>query len=140
MIEASRISEVLKDCLFKNEEIVDGVPIFEPLITEGITTTFGFNPKRVLDNEKEINTMLDEMDTIFVEGWSFLNLCYDKDDNQWTGSHKTMEELMCLGMAIGRVSYCTPDKDIWALMPGGMPYIVIENTRGARANKCTNII
>lgn len=36
-----------------------------------------------------------------------------------------MEELMMLGMAIGRIRYCC-DRALWEVLPGKMPYIFIE--------------
>jgi len=58
-------------------------------------------------------------------GWSFLNLCSTKDEKQWTGLHERMEQLICLGMAIGKVSYCCP-REMWPSLLGGMPYVRIK--------------
>lgn len=126
MIKESRVKEIFKDCLFKNEEIINGVPIYKPKKVIGIRTNYGFNPKRLLSYSKEINLILDNMNSEFESGWSFLNLCFDKDNNQWTGNHSSVEELMCLGLAIGRITYCTDNKDLWDILPGGMPYIIIH--------------
>lgn len=126
MIKDSRVNEIFRDCLFKKEEVIDGVPIDKPIIVEGIRASYGFNSKRLSSYKDEINSMLDSMNETFKEGWSFLNLCFDKDNNQWTGSHRSMEELMCLGMGIGRIYYCMPDRNFWSILPGGMPYIVIK--------------
>lgn len=126
MIESSRLNEIFEDCLFEEKEIENGIPIYEEKFVDGIVAIYGFNSNKILKHKEEISSMLDEMDITFKKGWSFLNLCFDKDGNQWTGSHLTMEQLMCLGMAIGRVSYCTIDRDMWTVLPGGMPYIEIK--------------
>ena len=101
-------------------------PIDETVIVEGIRASYGFNSKRLFAYKDEINSMLDDMNKTFKEGWSFLNLSFDKNNVQWTGNHRAMEELMCLGMGIGRVHYCTTDRNFWSILPGGMPYIVIK--------------
>ena len=76
--------------------------------------------------------MLVELPNEFMEesaggggGWSFLNTCYDKNGDQWTGMHLTMEQLFQLGIAAGVASYVMP-RQMWAVFPGGMPYIVIH--------------
>ena len=35
-----------------------------------------------------------------------------------------MEELFCLGIAIGRVE-CLIPREMWKILPGGVPYYVI---------------
>ncbi len=54
-------------------------------------------------------------------GWTFLNLCNDKNGNQW-GEHRNMEELVCLSIALNMGKYLMP-KVLWGSLPGGMPYI-----------------
>lgn len=49
----------------------------------------------------------------------------DKNRNQWTDTHSIMEELVCLGIAVGYVSYNLP-KPMWSFIPGGVPYITIN--------------
>lgn len=128
MIDEKRLNEIFLDCFFKTRKMRNGEPIEKGkmIIIEGIAATYGFNSIKVSEYEKEINLMLDDTNITFKNGWSFLNLCFDKDNNQWTGSHKAMEQLMCLGMAIKRVYYCMNDREFWKILPGGMPYIVIK--------------
>jgi len=58
-------------------------------------------------------------------GMSFLNMCNDKDDSQWTDMHQNVDELVCLGKAINVVKFLMP-REMCSVLPGGMPYIVIE--------------
>jgi hypothetical protein len=51
-------------------------------------------------------------------------MCQDKEDHQWTDFHQTMDELVCLGTAIGKLEYLMP-REMWNVLPGGMPYIVV---------------
>ena len=120
------------DCLFKDEEIIGGKPVVDPIAVEGISMNLGFHPDRVKSHEDEIDDMLDQLPASFHEqtggGMSFLSMCDTKEGVQWTGMHRTMEELMLLGMGTGRVEYCLKcrSKAWWGMMPGNMPYIVIK--------------
>lgn len=130
MINAKTLNEMFLDCLFKADEIVDDKPIIEPLIVEGVLGSFGFHAGRVKIHETEIIAMLKEMQPEFFKstggGWSFLNLCQDRNGNQWTDFHKTVNELICLGIAIKKVRYLLP-REMWDCFPGGMPYVQIED-------------
>lgn len=59
-------------------------------------------------------------------GWSFLNMCMDKVGNQWTGCHDTVDKLLTLGIAIGKMSFLLP-REMWNILPGGMPYVVVND-------------
>ncbi|MGL5569609.1 MAG: hypothetical protein ACRDB9_10240 [Cetobacterium sp.] len=122
MLRSEEVNRIFLDCLFKDEELVDGKPIIEPLVTEGILMNVGFNPDSIERNKICIEAMIDKLPSTFDEGWTFLNMCMDKEKNQWTGSHKTMEELLVLGLAIGRFEYCCP-REMWNVLPEGMPYV-----------------
>ena len=115
-------------CMFKDEELVEGQPTIPFLHIEGIRGTYGFHPERVAENRAKIKELLDELPDQFREavggGWSFLQACMDKHDEQWA-EHENVEQLMVLGMAAGWVSYVAP-RAMWKMMPGGMPYFVIH--------------
>lgn len=122
MLKTEEVNRVFLDCLFKDEELLDGNPVIEPLVTEGILMDVGFNPESIKRNKSYIEAMVDELPSTFDEGWSFLNMCMDKDKNNWTGSHKHMEQLLVLGLAIGRFEYCV-DRAFWKALPCGLPYV-----------------
>jgi len=96
---------------------------------EGVRSKFGFHPRRIKTHENQIIEFLQELPPQFHKnsggGWSFLNLCNTKDGEQWTGFHLRMEQLVCLGMAIGKMKYLLP-KEVWSALPGGMPYVMID--------------
>ncbi len=118
MIE--KINKIFRDCLFnKIEEVID------PLMIEGITINVVFNKKKIEDHREEIIDLVDNLHPTFKEGWTFLNMCLNKDNIQWTGSHNTMQELLLLGLAIEKIEYLLP-KEMWSILPGGMPYIKIR--------------
>lgn len=117
--------------LFQKDEIKDGKPIIAPKIGEGIITKhFGFFPERIESKREEIKEMLLELPNEFMQsgggGWSFLNACLTKDGIQWTDFHERMEQLFAMGNALGLSEYMMP-REMWAYLPGGMPYIVVKD-------------
>lgn len=124
-LTAKKVDEIFRDCLFKDNELIDGKPVLKEIIVEGIIHTFGFHPGRIEAHETEITKLLMELPATFQkDGWSFLEACITKDRIQWTGLHERMEQLFALGMAIDKVKYVFPRK-MWETLPGGMPYLVI---------------
>lgn len=113
------VESVFKDCLADTDEYVKGVCI-----------KVAFNREKIVEHEKDIMQMLMQLPKQFHKpggcGWSFLNMCIDKDGNQWTDYHQTQDKLVCLGRAIGAVEFLMP-RDLWKVFPGGMPYIVIND-------------
>ena len=126
MLNSETVEKIFNECLFREEEIVNGKPIVEPVAVEGIMNKFGFHPGRIKASAREIKELLNELPKEFSDGggWTFLNMCTTKDGQLWTGLHQTCEQLMALGMAIGKVRYTMP-KEFWAIMPGGVPYITV---------------
>jgi hypothetical protein len=103
----------------------DGEDTSHYVKAEGIITDVGFHPGRIEAHQPEIMALLAELPTEFhIEcggGGSFLNACYDKHGNQWTGMHQRMEQLFQLGIGVGAVK-CLLPREIWKALPGGMPY------------------
>jgi hypothetical protein len=54
-------------------------------------------------------------------------MCNDRDDIQWTGMHTTMDQLVCLGVALDLVEI-TP-RDMNAFLPGGVPYVMYKDAK-----------
>ena len=130
-LSTQAVTDIFMDCLFKDGELIDNSkPYGEYIEVEGLHNKFGFNPESVERNKTKILELLEQLPLPFRHreggGWSFLQACMNKDNEQWTSLHKTMDELFCLGMAIGVVEYLLPDRDLWKVMPGGMPYLVIK--------------
>ena len=79
-------------------------------------------------NKHGIYEMLNQLPDNFKKesggGMTFLNACVDVNGIQW-GEHRSVEQLVVLGLAINKVRYCFP-REFWDSMPGGMPYIVVE--------------
>lgn len=123
-LTAENVHTTFLNCLFKENEDTECYKL-----GDGINTKVGFNPERLKESETDIIEMLNCLPDSFKlnggGGMSFLNMCEDKDGVQWTDFHKTMDELVCLGLASEKLSYLMP-RDYWKILPGGMPYLVIS--------------
>lgn len=127
VLTENRVNEILLDCLFDEEDnmTVDKATDENSVRAEGVGITFIFKKEKVEEHKAEIESMVQELHPTFKEGWTFLNMCYDKDNKLWTGFHQSMNELLCLGLAVGVMEYCSP-KETWGMFPGGMPYIRVK--------------
>lgn len=118
-LTAENVNKVFLDCLFQ-----DGEDTSKAEIVEGIIAKFGFHPERLEANKTEIRDMLNELPDTFRDdkggGWSFLNACMTSTGNQW-GEHQNIEQLLALGIATKQAKILMP-REMWKLMPGGMPY------------------
>src|SRR5690242_7894118 len=69
---------------------------------------------------------------------SFLNMCMDRNENQWTGLHSEQEKLFCLGIASGWAT-CPLKRMLWPLLPGEVPYFRVELSRQDTSEMLTTI-
>jgi len=129
MISSHRIEEIIKDCLYNANEIVDGKPVMKPVVADGILRNFGFHPIRLESHREEVRAMLMELPPEFMRskggGMTFLNACMTKDGELW-GQHENMEQLFVLGIGLKLATWCLP-KDMWSSLPGGMPYVTVND-------------
>lgn len=122
-LTADKVHEIFMKCLFEEEESKENY-----VEGEGVMIKVGFHPNRLKEAESDIIHLLEELPDEFKQsgggGWSFLNMCNDKHGNQWADLHTTMDELVCLGNAVGKLQFQLP-REIWQALPGGMPYLVV---------------
>jgi hypothetical protein len=131
-LTAQNVQNVVMACLYSDEEVAalggPEVVTKKAVIVEGVVSRFGFNPEKLEKNAENIKSMLDQLPETFKKskggGMSFLNACVDKDGRQW-GEHRSIDELLCLGIAIKKAEILAP-KEMWPMLPGGMPYIGVE--------------
>lgn len=111
-------------CLFKEDE-----PTENHKVAEGVKLKIGFHPERLKESEQAIAEMLDCLHDNFKKsgggGWTFLNMCEDKDGELWTGVHAVVDELVTLGIATGKMSFLLP-RENWEAFPSGLPYVVVN--------------
>ena len=122
-LTSENVHNIFLDCLYKDGENTDN-----HVKALSIKMTIGFNPDRLNPNTNNIISMLSELPNEFMKsgggGWSFLNMCSDKNDNLWSG-HEQVDELLALGLAIKKINYLMP-REMWDAFPGGMPYLIID--------------
>lgn len=127
---AKEIEDVLKDCLYKEEELIDAGPPPDAIIVDGIMSKFALHPGRIAANKEKIaafcNQMADEFQRKKGGGWTFLNLCMTKEGVQW-GEHHNCEQLVVLAIASDQGCYPLP-RMLWQAMPGGMPYVQFDTS------------
>ncbi len=116
------VFQAFKYCLFNEGEDTEN-----HIIAEGVMVKVGFHPERLKEATPIIERMLNDLPNEFQSdgsgGWSFLNACMDKNGNHW-GGHQDIDQLVCLGIASGKLKYLMPRK-MWSAMPGGMPYLMV---------------
>lgn len=120
-LTAGNVDAIFSDCLTNARDF----------IIHGVVISAYFDRKKVDAHEEQIMQMLMQLPTEFHSptgggGWTFLNMCIDKDGTLWTEFHQMQDKLVCLGRAIGALDYVLP-RDLWQVLPGGMPYIVIKD-------------
>lgn len=126
MINAKRIHEILTDCMFNDNYTDDS----KCIAVQGITSVFGFKPEKIDEHKNEIYSFLEELPVSFWEspigddGYSFLQMPFDKNDQHW-GEQINAQELLVLGLATGYAQYLF-SKPIWKALPGGVPYVVLH--------------
>jgi len=128
MIDAKRLEEITVQSLFTEKELNEN-PEIKETATKGecIRASFGFHPERIESHRAEVIAMLRELDLNFYEskggGWSFLNLPFDKNGNQW-GEQSNADMLLLISNALGLMKIQMP-REMWKLCPGGVPYVVV---------------
>jgi hypothetical protein len=127
-LQASNVTSVFFDCFFTDDEITEanGECPKGAVVVEGIMSKFAFHPGRLEKNSGRIKSMVACLPSEFQKGWTFLNMCMDKNDRQWTDTHQQQEQLLVLGIATGCMSVCLSDRELWSAFPGGMPYVQVH--------------
>lgn len=128
MINPERVHEIVKSCLFTEEEDAkEAIRNGEAVIIGAVLLHIVFDKAKIEEHKTEIAEILNQLPAQFHMdtggGWSFLNACIDKDGNQW-GEHRDIDALLALGIASGQAQIQLP-RDMWKAFPGGMPYFTI---------------
>ena len=130
------VQEIIKDCLPQDGELTQaqaadltaGKPVDGYVAARGAVMGFAFIKAAIDKNRKKIADLLAQLPDPFFAGkgggWSFLNACETRDGFQW-GEHRSIDELVCLGIAAGFVIFPLP-REMWAMLPGGVPYICVD--------------
>lgn len=123
-LTSKNVQSVLLDSLFQQHPEDES----KAVKVEGVVGRFGFDPERLKKHEEDVVSMLKQLPKEFHKevggGYSFLGACNRADGQQW-GEHRSMDELFCLGIALGKVAFAMP-REMWAMLPGGMPYLIVD--------------
>lgn len=125
LIKNTEVEALFLDCLFQDDEIIEGTTIYPPVVIHGIAFKIGFNIYKLEKNRDKIISLLDNLmpEFNFDTGFPFQNICIDKNQVLWTGLHQIGEQLLLLGLAIGEFVYLPQNK------LHGLPFIKrVENT------------
>jgi len=94
----------------------------------GVQLRVGFKPENLEKNKETIISFLDQLPITFKSteggGWSFANMCLNKDGEHWTGEHRTMDMLLCLGIAIDKMEILVP-RELFHMF-NNLPYVAIK--------------
>lgn len=124
MLTSQSIDDIMRKCLFADDEAMDDV-----VKIEGIINNYAFHRARIKENADAIGEMLGELPDGFQSqkgsGLSFLNACIDRHGNQWTDSHRQRERLFALGIAAGKARWVFR-RELWNTLPGGLPYVSVN--------------
>lgn len=124
-LTVQNVHETTMMCLFGATEKTHAA-----VIVQGVNLNIGFDPVRLEKHKSQITEMLSQLPDAFMQniggGWSFLNACNNNKGEQWTGDHATVDELLCLGLAIEKVAYNAP-RNFWSAFPGNMPYFYVKS-------------
>ena len=128
-LTAKRVTEIFTECLHNPDEDADE---FRKEVT-GLHCQMDFHTQRLSEYREEIITLLNEFPDPFKkgkgDGWSFLNMCVDKNGRQWADTHFTCDQLLSLGLAVNALEFTLAERQMWAIFPGGMPYITVTEVR-----------
>ena len=125
----TNVKKIMEKCIYPSSNIPKQTSCETSenafITVEGIANNFTFDAKMLADEKKHIEELLDNLPVSFSEGRPFLEMYCTHTGRAWTNSPKTLEKLVALGLAIGKVSYTHP-KSIWWSLSGGMPYVTIQ--------------
>lgn len=129
-LTAENVRAVATAALFTDAELIDDDTIPDgAVVVDGIMARFAFHPVRIVERKADIAALLDGLPDTFKTdgggGMSFLEACMTKAGVHWA-EHPTMETLFALGIGAGLAVYTMP-RDLWGILPGGMPYITIDS-------------
>ena len=117
-LNEKRIHEIFMNCVFNDRNGKSRMCVE----VEGVMSDTYMDVNHLDNHKEEISSFLNELPDKFntSEGASFLDANKDRHGREWTHIALHIDELIQLGMGIGRVVCLTPH-DMWENMPGGVP-------------------
>jgi len=129
-LTSDNVQKTLFACLYEQGEDTSN-----HVKAQGVRGPIGFHPERLAVQKENIIAMLKQLPKEFMKsgggGYTFLNGCIDSEGEQW-GDQSSVDELICLGVAIGKVSFPMP-REMWSALPGGVPYFTVDDIEEVNA-------
>jgi len=123
-LTAAAVAKLFEVCEFNDSDLPR-----KRIVVEGIMSKYALHRGRLQAHQGEIMALLAELPEQFRRtvggGWSFLNACEDRHGNQWTGLQRSVEQLVVLGLGIGKVEFML-SREQWHIFPGRVPYLMID--------------
>jgi hypothetical protein len=137
----AHVDAIIKAVLLTDDEakaIGMDLPVVDLEATRKVLTDNGFDlietafqrlavsRERLESKRAEITAMIGDLSEEFLlgagGGMSMLNLPMTKNDEQW-GEQWQADLFFGLAKGLGLADFCLKDRQAWAMMPGGMPYV-----------------
>lgn len=113
ILTANGVREVLLDCFLKQDEIHDNKPRdgVDVVYARGIKLSVGLHRGRLESHREHVKEFLRWLNDSYIVGDCFLNMCNDRNGDLWTGSHRSMDELIVLSLGLGLIEFIiSPDE------------------------------
>jgi hypothetical protein len=125
-LTSANVRNVVNASMFAAEDVINGVPVREPLTVKGLNVQLSFDPQRVTANKSQVRELVEQLSPAFRDqnGMSFMGLPVRSDGVQW-GQYRNADELVCLGLATGDLVLIPADRADWKDLPGKLPYVAI---------------
>lgn len=121
-LTTENVKALMLECLAEDAEAENTT------VVEGLTRDYAFSLAAIERNVPNIKKLLAELPEAFRSdgggGYSFLKAPFNRHGGQW-GGQSDAAELIALGIAARCAKYIFP-RDLWEVLPGGVPYIVVE--------------
>lgn len=125
MIDYSKVQSAIRDSLAGTEDNPNLIKV------EGVMRTFGLDSTKLEKHRPDVVDWLSQLDDSFMRsrggGMSLMNMVADKEGSLWAEQYGA-DELFVLASGLGLAEYLLP-RDMWAILPGSMPYIVVNDEK-----------
>ena len=129
MIDPKLVTALFEQALSNNET---------DMVVEGILHSYRISKDAVERDRAVIKAWITDLPLEFLMehggGWSFLNLCRDRNGEQWSGLHMVCEQLFVLAASLNMAKILLP-RSMWSTLPGGVPYLAFTLQPGGFPQK-----